>query len=59
MTFKLKEHIMKSMTNLIISNDEKNGTNNFHWLYEKHKSLITRIGTIGLLKNKQPESASN
>ena len=60
MTFGLKERIMKIMTHQIISNDKKNGTNNFNLLYEKHKSLITRIGNIGLLlKNKQPESASN
>ena len=53
MTFHMKEYIMKNMTHLIIANDRKYGTNNFHLLYEKHKSLIARIGTIGILLKNQ------
>jgi hypothetical protein len=45
MPFSLKEDLLKTMTKLILMNDKKNGTNNFNELYEKHKSLITRIGT--------------
>jgi hypothetical protein len=52
MSFDMKEDIMKTMTFSIITNDKKNGTNNFSILYEKHKLLITHIGTTGiLLKN--------
>lgn len=53
MLFNMKEDIMKIMTLSIITNDKKNGTNRFNMLYEKHKLLITHIGTTGiLLKNR-------
>ena len=49
MPFNMKEDIMKIMTLSIITNDKKNGTNLFSMLYEKHKLLITHIGTTGIL----------
>jgi hypothetical protein len=45
MSLKRRQFLIKVMICSIMANDKKNNTKNFNLLYDKHKSLITRIAT--------------